>query len=63
MQKKTKQTQKTRTQSLLDEYDSNSGEIIKLSREIANLKSQMIKLLVKEDGLINLIREANDNQK
>lgn len=63
MQKKTTRSQKTRTQSLLDEYESNRGEIIKLSREIANLKSQMIKLLAKEEVIFNQIREAHDNQK
>ena len=63
MQKKTtKQSTKTQTQSLIDEYESNRDDIIRLSRQIGDLKSQMIKLLVKEEVLFNQIREAHDNQ-
>ena len=63
MQKKTKQSTKTRTQSILDRYESNRDEIIRLSREIADLKSQMVKLLIEDDDLFNQIREAHDNQR
>ena len=63
MQKKTtKQSTKTQTQSLIDEYESNRDDIIRLSRQIGDLKSQIIKLIVKEEVLFNQIREAHDNQ-
>ena len=63
MQKKTKQSTQTRTQSILDRYESNKDEIIRLSREIAVLKSQMINLLMKDDELFNQIREVHENQR
>lgn len=61
--KKIKQSTQTQTQSILDRYESNRDEIIRLSREIANLKHQMIKLLTEDTELFNQIREAHDNQK
>lgn len=63
MQKKTKQSVQTQTQSILDRYESNRDKIISLSRQIADLKYQMIKLLMKDEELFNQIREAHDNQK
>ena len=62
MQKKTKQSTQTQTQSILDRYESNRDEIIRLSREIADLKYQMIKLLMKDEELFNQIREMHDNE-
>lgn len=61
--KKTKQSTQTQTQSILDRYESNRDDIIRLSREIADLKHQMIKLLTKDTELFNQIREAHDNQR
>ena len=60
--KKSQSTQ-TRTQSILDRYEANRDEIIRLSREIAELKHQMIKLLTEDEELFNQIREAHDNQR
>ena len=64
MQKKTtKKPKDVHTGSILDRYDSNRDEIIRLSREIADLKHQMIKLLTEDTELFNQIREAHDNQR
>lgn len=60
MKKKSTQIQ---TQSILDRYESNRNEIIRLSREIADLKHQMIKLLTEDTELFNQLREAHDNQR
>ncbi len=63
MQKKAvKKPKERQTESILDRYESNRDEIIRLAREISDLKYKMIKLLLQDDELFNQIREAHDNE-
>lgn len=60
---KKKSTQiQTKTQSLIDEYESNRDKIVVLSRQIGDLKHQMVELLLKDEAIFNLIREVHDNE-